>query len=364
MIRQSPARKYLLYLATLPGGPTAPELLDRLIEEHVDALGVWYLERLRQQNPTPDGFDPYHADRHAATRHWLYSTGTYFFYYPDSAQQQAEKIFRSPRGKEFVESMLIANAPALGIADNLPRYAGLRVTADGILRFHSHYFDTRLVDSMEMQALLAYRQELVQQHSVDGVVAQGRVLKQANWNNPRKFAAQLPIAPISALAAQTRMGVLPRNLPIPKTLEAIEQMALLRSFEKIATGGPAAALDASSLLQVAQKAKEYREELSSPDEALLKKFQRIRMTTHGTAVPTVGQLTGGAHTVDMGPVHRPALLGDDELDALVEAEANEADEKQEPFDPLDPGNREPIGYSGLADPLDLADEEDFADDDD
>jgi hypothetical protein len=299
MIRRSPSERYLKYLLSHPAGYSNDLIIERCQRETVSYVGVWYLESLRGGLQTPAPFFP--KDRmHSASSRWLLGREIYHFYHQDESQKIADKIFKTARIREFVESMSLSGAPEVAIANHLTQAKGFYATTNGVLRYLHHYWDVKGMDSTEIRALIHFEMEKT---SLDGnpeIQAQYKSLKQAYYTDARKTAADLPSSPMAALISQLRLGVMPAKMELGRVLEAARYVAALRAFEAAFADGPRGANKFNEYSNGIEKITKTLEQIVRPDDKLRDDLMAIALQTDDSEIPYADDLDG-THTVDMIP---------------------------------------------------------------
>lgn len=286
-------------------GLTNVQISERLLKEGLDDLGAWYLDEIRAEDKTPRSFRPYDK-RHQSSQRWLLQTGLYELYHPERDMKEAQRLLSIPRAKEFVEAMLAANAPLEAVQESLPRYTHSPTTVAALERYRYFFWNIELLNSVQLRALLHLRLERLANHMDPQVAAQAGPMKKASHTDPVRFAANLPFNPMSAVAAQMRLGVTARNIQIGKVLDAIQQAAAIKAYETLHfSSGPMAAMDAKTYLDMVRTAIEARDLLNDPDQRVYERLQLVALETEKRPSLTMHELTGGNHTTDFGPRSDP-----------------------------------------------------------
>jgi hypothetical protein len=302
VIRRSPAEKYLLYLLSVPDvARTVEDLRDHFLELQLLWLGSAYVDRLKGRMELPQPFYPYERQHRESVR-WLLSTGLFDFYHPTDAVEEAKTILSNPRAKEFAEALFITRVPLINIRDGLAKRLNVRISIGGLEKYQYYFFNTDLVDSTEMRALLLYQHDIAKKHPDVEVAAQGKLLERAGYGDGRRLATNMPHSPYTSMIAQMRMGVYPYKLDFAAMLEAIQNAAAIKALEIVqsSTGGMQAALDATSYLNMAVKAAEAAKEIVDPTQALKDQFNAVRLRTAKKDLVVIQQLSNGNHTADIG----------------------------------------------------------------
>lgn len=302
MIRRSPAEAYIKYLVLHPKKHTNQDIKDICAFAQLDVLGDWYINRLRAQLDPPAPFHPFDRN-HKASRNYILATGLGELFTPDDAGRKAFKILELPRVKEFIEAMIISNAPSVAIAYSCGTQFRFPCAPLVIDRYRAFFWNVDLIDSTELRALLAFRFSLTEDNQDKDIKKQHEFLKRAYWSDARKTAADLPFSPLSALIAQMRMGVMPSDMDLSKVLEMAQRTAALRTVEAVILNGKGDAMKALDFASVIEKTTNVLKEVVKPDEDVRKELSQIALRTSETETPTVHQLSagGGSFTTDVGP---------------------------------------------------------------
>lgn len=308
MIRRSPAEAYIKYLLLHPKKYTNDDIKEILRYAQLDALGDYYLNRLRGVLHPPKPF--YLFDKnHKASRSFVLREGIAQLATPDEHGKKAFQILEKPRVKEFVEAALISNAPPAAIAHAVTRAHRMQCHPTTIERFRAFFWDVSLIDSTELRALLKLRFEHLDGTGDPELAKQHPILKNAYWQDSRRAAANLPFSPMSALLAQMRMGVMPSRIDVAKIIEQTQGIAALRLYEAVTNDGKGDSKKALDLSIVVEKTTAVLKEVTQHDEDVRKQLSAIALRTDENPVPTVHMLSqGGSFTTDVGPKETPNEL--------------------------------------------------------
>ncbi len=298
MINESPSRQYLKYLLLHPDHLSEEEIVARAERLKLDILGVWYLRTLRKEMHPPEGFNPLRKS-HRPSQAFLFQERLHGLFYPDLPQRDADRILRAPRAREFVEAMLISEAPYEMIARAVATRFRLRVTTEGVARFKLIYWDVDALTQSDMRALLDFRVKTAEVHSDPDIARQSTSLARAGWKDPRRIAASLPSSPISALLAQMRLGVMPTNLNMQEILQRVQELSSLKSFEALQNDTLDSAQMSNLYMSTARSANEMLSSMATPEESLLRHLQKLTIKTDPEAVPTINALSQGSHTAEV-----------------------------------------------------------------
>jgi hypothetical protein len=301
MIRRSPAEKYIEYLLTHPDGYSDDAVIELLRLKQLDFLGPQYLDRLRKNLRPPAKFVPDNRF-HKPSARFLAANRLYYLYHPDKHTQDAFRILEDPRGKEAMETLLIArDSPRLCAYRLEP--LGLKVAPTAVDRYKYFFFNVDLVDSTELAALMHYRREFAPERS-DKYEDQMRAsIKKVSYNDPRKTLTATTVPDIARMMNKIRMGYLPKEADVSQLLKLTQTVALLRSFGVASGGhGQMSAGEARDWMMVAKMAHEIQMDVGRPDADMQRELQALLLKTEDSALPHITELSGGEHTADLHPL--------------------------------------------------------------
>ena len=131
----------------------------------------------------------------------------------------------------------------------------------------------------------------------------------ARVNEPVSAGVPLPVGAVNGVLASLRMGALPRHIDYRRLAESARGILAARVVEA-AVGGTrkdaAAALQFAGALRVVH---ELVESTVDPNGAVLDAFQQMQLVADTSRLPTIAELCGSNHTVDLQPSVEPE--GDD-----------------------------------------------------
>ena len=307
MIRRSPAELYIKYLLVHPKGYSNEDIEDILTFAQLDSLGSWYLDRLRVQLQTPQPFHPYNKT-HAASQTFLLQHGLRRLFDPDAAVSEALKVLKMPRVKEYVETTIIVNAPLEAVAYHAKRAKNFQISAEGLHFYKQCFWNTELLDSVELRALISRRAHLLTRHANGDIQGQAKAFQQASYNDPRRLAADMPASPYTAMIALMKLGFMPGKVELVKMAEHAKLGALSRVAESVFRDGPNDCIKAEKYAGVARIMAELVDGMVRPDQELREQLAAIALRTDENRVPLIHELSQGNHTVDMSP--QPSKVND------------------------------------------------------
>ena len=300
MSLRSPAEYYLKYLIVHPDKYPDKVIKDTLMERGIFYLGDDYVQKLRIGLVVPEVFRPFN-EKHAPTRLFLIREKLRTLFQPTRDTKITWKILEHARAREFVETMLLAHAPAAAIAARVTAQS-LFCTAEAVEEYKKYFWNLELLDATQMRTLL---QMTLDQNVSDSDPAtekdRKRALKKAGYQDPRKLASEMPYSPLTALMAQMRMGMMPSRFELATIMQTTQAMAVLKTLEATMFGGPRDSQTALNFSSVARNMTESLETVVRPDEHLREQLQAIALRTETAPVPSIHQLSAGNHTVDMQP---------------------------------------------------------------
>lgn len=303
MIRRTPCEYFLKYLIIHPDGLSDGKIQERLQELGLDNLGDYYITKQREKLRPPSPFYPF-DQYHNRSQRFLIKEGVQALFLHDSDALTALKILEFPRHKEFVEAMIMAYAPFEAIADSLTRHKKFRCKAKAIELFKHYFWNIDLLDSVQMRALIDIRATSAAHHADERVKGQAEPLRKAHYNDPRRVISQLPYAPMSAVMAQMKMGLMPARVNLTKVVEKTREAAAMAAYEALSSGGIRDSQRARDFAEVVRAMTEVLDTIVRPEENLREDLAQIALRTEDSTVPYIHQLSAGEHTVDMHPVSK------------------------------------------------------------
>lgn len=299
MIRRSPAEYYLKYLLVRPNKLDDEQIMAMCYQQHLDCPGEEYLERLRVKAPPPNPFYP--TDRlHIKSQRFLFREKIQQLFLPDQDMLVTLKLLAHARAKEFVEAMTLSGAPPPLIASALGSHRNFPCSEKSVQYYLHFFWNTELVDSTELRALLQLRAPPDEVLS-DKEKKVGKVYNKAFRDDPRVVAASLPNSPLVAMMSQMKMGIMPRNLDLVDAIEAARRMATLRSLEATMMGGAFDSKRALDYSLVAKHMSDMLEMVVRPDEKMREDLASIALRTEEGPVPYIHDLSNGSHTLELSP---------------------------------------------------------------
>jgi hypothetical protein len=300
MIRHSPAELYIQYLIVHPDGYGDETIVGMLQLKQLDFLSPSYVNRLRRELHPPVPFRPFDKG-HRTSLHFLTAHRFYYLFYPDEAMGQAFSILDDPKAKEVMESMLITDDPP-GLIAHRMRGAGRLCTTKTIERYRCFFFDTDRVDETEMRALMQLRTDFVDPNSDEYEDQIRGALKKVGFRDARRLVANHPVRPLASLLNQMRMGNLPSTLELSKLAASVRALCMMQAHSAAMIGGSRSAMEARDFMTAANITNELLTNMGTPDADLQRELQKLALQTDVTTPPHIGELSAGAHTVDVQPL--------------------------------------------------------------
>lgn len=297
MIRRSPAENYIKYLLVHPDNYDDEDIACALREHQLDFPGGKYLPRLRSRMKKPKIFHPFN-ETHAASYRFLVSHKIHTLFFPDKTTKAALNVLGSARAKEAVEAMTLVGDPLAQISVRLERI-GIGKFPIPVLQRYCHYFwNTDLVDTAEMAALLEKRVNEamfdVEDDKTSALVA--TAVKKAKYNDARYMAASTAFPLLASMRIQLRFGYMPSRVDTARMAEVACQAGVLAAAGAIQAGGPRAAQDYANYALGASKMKELMDSFGSVNAQVAQELQALTVETTGESPPDIHELTGGDYT--------------------------------------------------------------------
>lgn len=276
------------------------DIVRTLREQQLDYPGPGYLPRLRATLRPPSPFYPM-VETDFASYRFLQKHKVHRLFFRDEHVDAALSILQTPRAKEVVESMLLVGDGRPVICSRLRRF-GFTATAKAVEYYEHFFMNTKLVDPLELRALMSIRVEDIQLQGNDPeTVIRYKAMKQAMYNDPRFMAVNAPSPVVAAMRLQLRHGLMPNRVDYGRLAEGVRYAALLGAHDAVLRGGPKAAVEARDYAVVVGTMDSILREKGGADEDLQNDLRAIMLGTDDTAVQSIKQLTSGNFTdsIDM-----------------------------------------------------------------
>lgn len=316
MIHASPCDFYLKYLCTHPDNYTDSSIRNLIKLEQLDFLGMEHLQRLRASCTPPVPFYPEDL-RHRESQRFLTKERIFQLYHPDDDTVVAIKLLDHPQGKELVESVLAAGGEPSWACAILKRVQ-FKATPRAIDLYRHYYFNTKLLNSTELRAVLHMRSTL----EVDGSDGDARSYRHSyskvSKGSVFSTVSATPISPFSHALNMMRLGLMPENVDLSRVASAARMASVIRCLENSMMGYAEKARDFALTGKILT---ELMESVGDVSGDLQRSLMSLSLDTDSAEIPSIKKLTGGDHTTDL----IPELMQQQEIE--VEAEHAEAEQR-------------------------------------
>lgn len=296
MIRSSPCDYYLKYLVTHPDNYSDVQIRNLVKLQHLDFLGIGHLGRIRTLCTPPTPFYP-EDELHHASQRFLTKERIYNLYHPDEDTVMAVKLLDHPRAKEMTEQMLFTGTEPLWISTTLKRVQ-FEATPRAIELYKHYYYNTDLVDGTELRAIMGMRADLDIDASDPDESRYQRYYSLASKSEIGNLQTNSSVSPFSRVLSMIRVGMMPPNMQVSRIAVAGRMAAVVRSLENTLLGKAEPARD---FALTAKLLNELLESVGDASSDLQKSMMSMVLDTDASEVPSINQLTGGNHTVDLLP---------------------------------------------------------------
>jgi hypothetical protein len=296
MIRASPCDFYLRYLVTHPDNYGDNQIRNLVKLQHLDFLGMEHLGRLRAECAPPAPFYP-EDQRHYLSQRFLTKERIYSLYHPDEDALCAITLLDHPRGKEITESMLVTGAEPLWICATLKRVQ-FSATTRAIELYKHFYFNTDLVDSTELRAILMLRSHISVDTRDEDAKGYSEAYRTAAKADIASLTAASPLSPFARILNMMKLGIMPTGVQIARIATIARMASIVRAAEASLLGHPEKARDFSLAGKILT---ELMESVGDVSGDLQRSLQGMVLDTDASEVPSMDQLTAGEHTVDLLP---------------------------------------------------------------
>lgn len=298
MIRASLCDFYLKYLVTHPDNYSDTQIRNLVKLAHLDFMGIGHLGRIREMCTPPTPFYP-EDERHHESQRFLMKERIHALYNVDHDPdvKAAVLLLDHPRGKEMTEQMLFAGAEPIWIAQMLKRVQ-FSATPRAIELYKHFYFNTDLVDTTELRAIMGMRAELD---------INGQDPDELNYKQSYRLACKSQIgdlqtnsnvSPFSRILSMIRVGIMPTGAQISRIAVAGRMAATVRSVENTLLGRAEPARD---FALTAKLLNELLESVGDVSSDLQKSMISMALDTDASEIPSLQSLTEGNHTTDLLP---------------------------------------------------------------
>lgn len=128
-------------------------------------------------------------------------------------------------------------------------------------------------------------------------------LHHAMYQDRRKLAMEMPLAPLAMLMQEMRSGYMPSHVELSTLLHMGRTLAVARTNGSLMFDNrPERARDYAL---TAKMMHEMIEVIGDPESDLHESLKILALKTQSGPVPSIHQLTEGRHTVDLQPTEEP-----------------------------------------------------------
>lgn len=306
MIRRSPCELYIKFLLCHPDAYSLDAARAIIYKQQLDWVDDNYAKGLKDRMTVPNPFYPTNLSHKPSVR-FVHKEKLAGFFTPDEPARVAHTLLQDARAKETIETMALTRDQPAFISHRL-RTMGIHSTVLAVQRYLTYYWDLRLVDTLEINALLQMRRESILafptgpggEPSVHDRM-QYNALSSVKYRDPRAMALSIPISPIAGLMNQIRQGILPKRVELAAIAEATRVASALRALESSVSGGLHGGALTRDYAMSTKLMSELIQELGSPEAELKKGLQQLALKNEDARLPLLSDLSGGSHTTDLQP---------------------------------------------------------------
>lgn len=269
-------------------GLSDAEVTDALVSDDLPAASVDELRTFRMALDVPLNFDPSDS-RHISTQAYLHRHGVALFYQPNGEAAAAVlRLLRAARPRELVEAALLVDVPVRAVVVALDKYLGFSTDASTIEAYKPTFFNIDGLSRAQLRAAVERRVRV----GVTRVVGDDdeRAVQRAVAADGRVVAANLPRTRLTWASVMTALGWQPAAQDVSRTLNDLENLALIRAGEALARGAEDDARRAEGYVGVLERLRALRDGLVDPNETLVKTFGRLRLVQDASSTLTVGEM--------------------------------------------------------------------------
>lgn len=297
MICSSPCDYYLKYLVTHPDNYPNDQVRNLVKLQHLDFLGMDHLERLRKSCVPPTPFYP-ESKLHHLSQRFLVKERIYSLYHPDEDGEAAIALLDHPRGKELTEGMIVSGAEPLWISTMLKRVQ-FQATPHAINLYKHFYFNTDLVNSTELRAILMMRAQVEVDTKDNDALSYRNAYEKAAKADIYSLTATSALSPFARILNMMKLGIMPTNVQISRIATIARLAAVVRSAEGSLLGNAEKARDFALTAKILT---ELMDSVGDVSGDLQRSLQGMVLDTDASEVPSIEQVSAGNHTVDLLPV--------------------------------------------------------------
>lgn len=264
--------------------------------QQLDYIGQPYVDRLRTTCVPPTPFYP-EDPHHTKSARFLRKERLVAMFRMDEPMRAALAILGDTNAKEVVETMIINKAHPQWICTALLRQ-GIDVDVEALVRYKHYFFNTNLLDSSELKALMTAR--MSSDVSQDPDEARLNSLHAGVTKSDFRRSAAMSASPLASNIISTlRMGLMPTDMDVARVAGAARLAALAGNLDLSLRGLPTLAKDYALSAKLMT---EILESVGDPSGDLQEGLQKLAIETDEDEVPYIHQLSEGSHTLDVAPV--------------------------------------------------------------
>ena len=303
MYLRSPAEYYIKYLLVHPDKYDTAAIKKRLLREGLDFISEDYIADLRADLRPPSPFYP-EDERHTASLKFVIREGIHRLFQRTVETKMALELLRTPRAKEFAETMILVHVPDSAISSFITRTLGVYVNPASLDLYRHYFWNVNLLDSTQMRVLMQLRIDLAAENNP---LFKGKktLLRAAYYKDSRKVAADLPFSPTTAMLAQMRLGVKLGKYELATRMLEARDTASIRAVEAAHQDGPGDSQKFLNYITGSRILEELLQMVVKPEDEMREQLQSIALRTETRELPSIHQLSGGKHTVDVTPLKDP-----------------------------------------------------------
>jgi hypothetical protein len=301
---RSPAEFYIKALLVHPNGYSNEAIAEILEEQRRPYFTLNFIERMRLKMHPPDPFYPYDK-KHLPSYNYIRRQRINNIFQTTLPMKMAFEILDFAKAIEFVEGMLLVNAPHLAIAQHITRWCGVYSIPEAIRLYKHYFFNTDLSTTTETRIGV----QLDFDHSADKIPElefRKGFLRSPYFKDPKKIAADLPHSPTTAILVQERLGTPPSKHDLSLRVMELRNISVLRGLEAAHQDAPGDSQRCLNYTNTARIAIDIMEVTKDPGDELSEQLQSIALRTDTQPLKHVKQLSAGQHTVDLAPLRDPA----------------------------------------------------------
>lgn len=146
---RSPAEHYIRYRLIKNPGASADDVARELQAELVFGPGKGYFQKLREEMVVPKSFHPDRLTDHVS-QSFLKRHGVWTMWHPHRGTREALSVFKSPRQRVLLQTLVSGPQPDPVIIDIFIRKAKVGLSDDGLDEFRHYFWNVRLLSTAEL----------------------------------------------------------------------------------------------------------------------------------------------------------------------------------------------------------------------